>query len=151
MNVNRKNINCSIAESVKRFKEVTDECRKRSIPVRAYALLIGFSVSHILSSVDHCAQIRVVHRGLPVWGSGGPWACRRSGARLFRTRLLRDLPGRHDRRRLPGADRTRSESCHRPSDRTRAARASRAPLPRHTLARSREHHARLRGAWGARF
>lgn len=66
MNVNRKNINCSIAESVKRFKEVTDECRKRSIPVRAYALLIGFSVSHILSSVDHCAQIRVVHRGLPV-------------------------------------------------------------------------------------
>ena len=80
----QKNINCSIAESLERFRPVVQEALARNVRVRGY-------VSCVV--------------GLPLRGRDRPGGGRPGGARAARHGLLRDLARRHDRRRHATQDR----------------------------------------------
>ncbi len=69
----QKNINCSIAESLERFRPVTEAAKNAAIRVRGY-----------VSCVIEC----------PYEGSIAPMPWRRSQA-IFSTRLSRNQPWRH--------------------------------------------------------
>ena len=111
----KKNINCSIAESLERFRPVVRRPRR--------------------TTASRCAATSPASLGCPYEGEVEPAAGRRSRRRALRHGLLRGFARRHHRRRHAGKD---------PGDDRglRAARAdgkARRPLPRHLRPGARQH------------
>ena len=102
----QKNINCSIAESLERFRPVVQEALARNVRVRGY-------VSCVV--------------GLPLRGRDRPGGGRPRGARAARHGLLRGLARRHRRGRHATQDRRHAGRGHARGSRGGA----RHPRPRH--------------------
>ena len=99
----QKNINCSIAESLERFRPVVQEALARDVRVRGYVSCV---------------------RRLPLRGRDRPGGGRPRGARAARHGLLRDLARRHDRRRHAAQDRGHAGGGHAPRCRWRRWRST---------------------------
>ena len=87
----QKNINCSIAESLERFRPV---------------------VQRSAGTERAGARLRLLRRGLPLRGRDRPGGGRPRGARAARHGLLRDLARRHDRGRHATQDRRHAGRGH---------------------------------------
>jgi hypothetical protein len=125
----KKNINCSIAESLERFRPVADAAREAGVKVRGY-------ISCVL--------------GCPYEGEVAPEKVAEVAKTAVRHGLLRDLARRHDRHGHAGQD----AEDDRDRGAARAGLPARRPLPRHLrpgasqhlrLARARRGHFRLLG------